>query len=241
MLRRTLGVTWQSRKVALTKDSLWIGKFDGDLVLDFVPLREVSKVKTMEKRAPRQKGPMRSKSFFEVPWTGKRPMQNSQHHEHALAHPEPESLSSPEGHFLDLDDDDADQRQHHHTNRFRRTQSLKLGRARRAPYSDDAQNSDSEYEDDDPALIFAIQSIEGGKTTVFKTRNREECEKWVQEIEAAHATVLQKMEKERLAAQALWRRVRDRAEIYYNSNPFQFGIGIIIMASYVVAMFEAQV
>jgi len=231
--RRALGVTWQSRKVALTKDRLWIGKFDGNVVLDFIPLREISKVKTKEKRAPRPKSSLLQSLSTR---SGKRPpMQSSGHHEHAPADPGPESPRSAENHFLHLDDDD-----HKHRPRVRRRQSIS-----HAPPSYDAYGSDSDHEDDDPALIFAIQTIDAGsnsgKTTVLQTKNREECEKWVQAIEGAHATLLQKLEKERLDAQTLWRRVRDRAGVYYNSNPFQYAVGIIIMASYVAAMFEAQV
>jgi hypothetical protein len=37
----TLGVTWQSRKISLTHDRLWVGKPEGSDVLDFIPLIEV--------------------------------------------------------------------------------------------------------------------------------------------------------------------------------------------------------
>lgn len=60
---RTLGVTWQSRKVMLTKEHLWIGKFDGNHVLDFIPLCEVSKIKTKEKRQTKTSSPLRTASF----------------------------------------------------------------------------------------------------------------------------------------------------------------------------------
>ena len=81
-------MTWQSRKIVLTKDNIWIGKFDGNAVLDFIPLREVKKVKTKEKRVSKDKSPLRSRSFFQQPgpWPGKTaPKQSSEHHADAPA------------------------------------------------------------------------------------------------------------------------------------------------------------
>ena len=89
-----------------------------------------------------------------------------------------------------------------------------------------------------------MQTIEGGnnsgKMTVLQTQSAQECQMWIRVIEEAMAAEERRIKELEDATRTPWKRFCRRTKIYYNSNLTQFGVGIIIMASYVTAMYQAQ-
>lgn len=206
----TLGITWQDRTVALTRDTLWVGKMEGNEVLDFIPLLEVRRIKTNKAQSPQE----RKASLIGLNKSTRARAPQEVGFEHG-------------GSLRDLRD-------------LHNTAAGLLVDSKTQPMLTGGDDYDDDDPERMFAVQTIDGGNNSGKTTILQAQSAEECDRWVAAIEEAMQKERSRAQREADLARTPWRRFRDRASLFYASNITQACVGLIILASYFTAMYRSQ-